>query len=309
MNVAAILLAGIAASLLVFTVFDLLFSEERRVSRRLGDLTGYEQTQAAEVEPLLKPFRERVTHPFSSGLAHVFSTLMPQAYVERLRTRLMRAGNPRGTDVNALFAYKFVAAASAFLTSLLVTWLLRGFNAGALITAIIASGAAFFVPDVWVWSAVNARRLTIRRALPDMLDMLTISVEAGLGFDQAVAKLVSNSTGPLAEEFARMLKEIQAGIDRSTAYRHLAERTDAPEVATFVTSMVQADVFGISVANVLRTQAKEMRVKRRQHAEEIAQKAPVKIVFPLVLCILPATLIVILGPALVQIGRAFGLIP
>ncbi|TDB37674.1 MAG: type II secretion system F family protein [Actinobacteria bacterium] len=309
MNVVAILLAGLASALVGFTVLDLLFSEERRVSRRLGDLTGYEQTQAAEVEPLLKPFRERVTHPFGVGLAEAFATLMPQAYIERLRVQLVRAGNPRRTDVSALFAYKVVAAAAAFLTALLVTWLLRGLGTAAVVTAIAAGAVAFFAPDVWLLSAVNSRKLAIRRALPDMLDMLTISVEAGLGFDQAVAKLVSNSKGPLAEEFARMLKELQAGIDRSTAYRHLADRTDVPEVATFVTSMVQADVFGISVANVLRTQAKEMRVKRRQHAEEIAQKAPVKIVFPLVLCILPATLIVILGPALVQIGRAFGLIP
>ncbi|MCE5191995.1 MAG: type II secretion system F family protein [Actinomycetia bacterium] len=309
MDVTAIALAGLGAGLLVFTILDLLFSEERRVHRRLAGLTGYEQSQAAEVEPLLKSFRARVTGPLGSGVAGVLGALVPQAYLERVRVRLVRAGNPRGMTVSDFLAYKLAAGVAAFLGCFVVYGLLRGFGSGAIIPALFATVVGFFVPDLWLHSDVRKRQLAIRRALPDMLDMLTISVEAGLGFDQAVAKLVSNSRGPLAEEFARMLKEIQAGIERPVAYRHLAERTDVPEVSTFVTSMVQADVFGISVATVLRTQAKEMRVKRRQHAEEIAQKAPVKIVFPLVLCILPATLVVILGPALVQIGRAFGLIP
>jgi tight adherence protein C len=139
-----------------------------------------------------------------------------------------------------------------------------------------------------------------------MLDMLTISVEAGLGFDQAMAKLVRNSTGPLAKEFARMLQEVQAGVERNQALRHMAQRADVSDLNAFITAIIQADVFGVSVSSVLRTQAKEMRLKRRQYAEEQAQKAPVKLVFPLILCILPATILVILGPAVVSIGRAFG---
>lgn len=134
--------------------------------------------------------------------------------------------------------------------------------------------------------------------------MLTISVEAGLGFDQAIAKIVQMSRGPLAEEFARMLQEIQAGASRSDALKRMTTRTEVQELNTFATAIVQAEQLGIPIANVLRVQSKEMRLVRRQHAEEQAQKTPVKIVFPLVLCILPATLIVILGPAVLSIAQA-----
>lgn len=308
MNITAVAVAGLGAGLLAFTLLDLVFSRERRVHRRLAGLSEYERSQAAEAEPLLKSFHDRVTGPAGSRLAGGLHALVPEQYATRVRTRLARSGNRRGLDVSGFVTAKLVAAGTAYLACVLVASAIRGFSGGVLFWSLLAAVTGFLAPDAWLRSAISRRQLAIRRALPDMLDMLTISVEAGLGFDQAVAKLVSNSTGPLAEEFARMLQEVQAGIARPDAYRHLAERTDVPEVSTFVTSMVQADVFGISVAVVLRTQAKEMRVKRRQRAEEIAQKAPVKIVFPLVLCILPATLIVILGPALVSIGRAFGLV-
>jgi tight adherence protein C len=139
-----------------------------------------------------------------------------------------------------------------------------------------------------------------------MLDMLTIAVEAGLGFDAAVTKYVRNQSGPLAQEFAVALREVQAGMTRREALRALANRCDVAELSAFITAMVQADVFGVSVGSVLRTQSREMRVKRRQRAEEIAQKAPAKMVFPLILCILPATLIVLMAPAILSIIRLFG---
>jgi tight adherence protein C len=144
--------------------------------------------------------------------------------------------------------------------------------------------------------------------MPDMMDMLMISVEAGLGFDAAVSKYVGNNTGPLSQEFRIVLSEIQAGMSRREALRHAADRTEVPELSAFVMAMVQADIFGISVANVLRGQSHEMRLRRRQLAEEIAQKAPAKMVFPLIICILPATLIVLMGPAVIQIGRTFGML-
>lgn len=174
--------------------------------------------------------------------------------------------------------------------------------------AIIFAVAGFYLPDIWLRTRISARQLEIRRTLPDMLDMLTISVEAGMGFDAAVARITGSRSGALSEEFAHMLQEIQSGLARREAMRNLAERTQVPELNTFIMSMVQADVFGVSISKVLRTQSRDMRIKRRQFAEEMAQKAPVKIVFPLVLCILPATLIVIAGPAILGIGRVFGII-
>ena len=304
----AVVVAGASAGLFFYAALSLLAPEERRVKRRLAGLSDYEITQAADAEPLLQPFWVRVAAPAADLMAGAVHRLSPSDYSERLRNQLVRAGHPSGMSLEALLAVKVVVAVVAGMSCFVVMLLLSPSRAGLVIFVLAAVVAGFFLPDLWLKSAESKRKLAIRRALPDMLDMLTISVEAGLGFDAAVAKLVSNSSGPLAEEFAHTLQEVQAGIPRAEAFRHLSARTDVPELSTFVTSMVQADVFGISVAGVLRSQAKEMRTKRRQYAEEIAQKAPVKIVFPLVLCILPATLIVIMGPAVVAIGRAFGLI-
>jgi tight adherence protein C len=161
---------------------------------------------------------------------------------------------------------------------------------------------------VWIDELKRRRQNKIRLALPDMLDMLTISVQAGLGFDMALTKLVRNTAGPLAEEFARMLSEVQAGVSRRDGLRHLGERSDVPELNNFIMAMVQAEVFGVSVSGILQTQAAELRKRRHQRAEELGQKAPVKMVFPIILCMLPATMLVILGPAIISVGKAFGII-
>jgi len=300
-----VLFAGTAIALASYVILSFVFSEERRVNRRLQALGDYESQQALEVEPLLQPFRQRVAGPIAAWLAGGVRAFAPGDSKARTRSRLVKAGNPGGLDADGFAALKVLAAAGTAVVCLLLL-LIRGTSLGWIL--LICSGAAaagFFIPDMWLNHRTQSRKVEIRRAMPDMLDMLTISVESGLGFDAAVAKLVTNSEGPLAHEFARMLQDVQAGMAREDAFRGLAERTDVPEINTFVMSMIQADVFGISVSSVLRTQAREMRVKRRQYAEEQAQKAPVKIVFPLILCILPATLIVVVGPAIVSIIAAF----
>ena len=144
----------------------------------------------------------------------------------------------------------------------------------------------------------------MRKELPDALDLLTISVEAGLAFDAAMAQVARQTEGPLAEEFFRVLQEMQIGMGRIDAFKAMAERTDVDDIRTFVTALVQADAFGIPIANVLRVQAKEMRLKRSQRAEEAAQKVPVKILFPLIFCILPTLFVVVIGPAALQIYHA-----
>ncbi|MBN2405306.1 MAG: type II secretion system F family protein [Coriobacteriia bacterium] len=308
MDLIATVVAGAAVALFVYAGLSLLAPEERKVKRRLAGLSEFEAEQAAEAEPLLQPFAKRVVVPAVSLLSDVVRHISPGDYGARVRQRLVSAGNPSDMTAEVFIAAKIVSAVAAGVTCFLVMYLLGASRVALVVFCMVSIAVGFFAPDLWLKGKESRRRAAIRRALPDMLDMLTISVEAGLGFDAAVAKLVANSTGPLAQEFARTLQEIQAGIPRAEAFRHLSARVDVTELSTFVTSMVQADVFGISVANVLRSQAKEMRTKRRQHAEEAAQKAPVKLVFPLVLCILPATLIVILGPAIVSIGKAFGLI-
>src|SRR5215212_3912411 len=156
--------------------------------------------------------------------------------------------------------------------------------------------------NVVLTNAVQRRQHQIRTALADSIDLLTICVEAGLGFDAALAHVSKNTSGPLADEFYRTLQEVQLGRSRNEAMRNLADRSDVPELRAFVLAMVQADIFGVSVANVLRVQARDMRVKRRQLAEERAMKVPIKVLFPVLFCIFPALFVVILGPAIMRIA-------
>lgn len=301
-------LAGVSAAAIVYSALSLFFSSERQVRRQLESLTDYESGQAAEVEPLLAPFTDRVLRPASRSLSDIARLFGPSDYTDRIRRRLVMAGSPYGLDAERLLAIKAGSAIAGVALIMLVAGLASAAPGRAVLGSIVFALVGFYLPDLWLRSRVGERQLQIRRTLPDMLDMLTISVEAGMGFDAAAAKIAGSRPGPLSEEFGRMLQEIQAGVSRRDAMRHLGERTDVPELRSFITSMIQADVFGVSVSNVLRTQSHEMRVKRRQFAEEMAQKAPVKIVFPLILCILPATLIVVAGPAIVSVGRAFGMI-
>lgn len=296
-----VMVAGIAWALL-----DLAFSDDRRVSRRLKDLTEYERAQAHEAQPLLVPFRQRVIAPFFTNTGRLLRHLWPAEYRDAIGKKLQQAGSPRGIDPTRMLAAK--ALASLGMVGLVVTWALLFTKpiGTTLIAALLLGALGLFGPDIWLSSAISRRQHQIVRDLPDMLDLLTISVEAGLGFDAALAKLVRSNRSPLAEEFGRALQEIQAGASRREALRHMAERVDVSELSAFNASIVQADIFGISVAQVLRTQSSEMRLRRRQRAEEKAQKAPVKMVIPLTLCILPATLIIVGGPAALGIMQALG---
>ena len=171
-----------------------------------------------------------------------------------------------------------------------------------------SSGVAvvgFFAPNLYLYQRIHERSEQLQRDLPDAIDLLTISVESGLGFDAAVQQVARNTEGPLAEEFSRVLREMQIGQGRADALRALGERTNVPDVRTFVGAMVQADSFGIPVAQVLRVQSAEMRVKRRQRAEEKAQQVPVKITIPLIFCILPTLFIAVMGPAVLSIMDSF----
>lgn len=297
--------AFLSVGLATWGVLSLVFSNERAVSRRLADLTSYEAGQAVAAHPQLQPFSERMLKPRASQLKNTVAGMAPAAYRTGLKEKLVLAGSPRGLDADRFVLIK-VMLAVAFGCLLVGGAVITRASGLMWLVAVVGTVLAFFAPDIWLSSRIAARQKEIRHTLPDVLDMLTISIEAGLGFDQAIAKIVRLSPGALSVELARALQEIQAGSDRSEALRNLSKRTDVAELNTFITSIVQAEQLGIPIGQVLRTQAKEMRLTRRQRAEEQAQKTPVKIVFPLILCILPATMIVILGPAVVSIGRVFG---
>ncbi len=169
---------------------------------------------------------------------------------------------------------------------------------------VVLWGASFMYPDVLISRKIEDRQKEISRKLPDILDLLVISVEAGLGFEQALDRTTIAVPGALSDEFRRMLHEIRIGASRADALRSMAERTEVPELRAFIMAMLQADTFGVSISRLLRSQADEMRIRRRLRAQEQAQKAPVKMLFPLVFCIFPSIFVVILGPAIIQIQRS-----
>lgn len=296
-------LAFASAALLMFAS-TMAVADRWGVKRSLKSLDVYgSQTESVSLakRELSRPFADRVLGPAMSRASGLARGVTPQGVIDHLSRRLTLAGSPRDLDVDRLLALKVLAGIAAVAMSLLLVAVARPGFARAVVF-IAASGAfGFFGPDLWLANLIAHRKKAIARALPDTLDLLTISVEAGLGFDAALAKVVGNTSGPLAEEFYRMLQEIRLGTSRTDAFRNLGERTDVPELSAFVLAMLQADIFGISIGKILRVQAKEMRIKRRQRAEEVAMKAPVKVVFPLVLCIFPALLVVILGPAAIRI--------
>lgn len=292
----------LAVSLAAFGTLSLVVSDDRRVSRRLKDMTSYEIAQSKEAQPMLKSFGERVMAPAAHSVGNVTKAALPSTYRAQLAKRIDEAGRPQGIDADRFIFAQIVAVIG--LTALFVALgVILGWGLSKTASLALLGGIfGVLAPDLWLRSKVSSRKQHIVRDLPDMLDMLTISVEAGMGFDSALSKLVKNSKGPLAEEFGRVLQEVQSGAARKDALRAMAERVDISELSAFVASIVQADMFGVSIAQVLRAQAGEMRLRRRQRAEEMAQKAPVKMVFPLIICILPCTLLVILGPAAIRIG-------
>jgi tight adherence protein C len=180
-----------------------------------------------------------------------------------------------------------------------------GIDPKGLLVAAAAAAAGFFLPDLLLYNVALNRQDELRRGLADSLDMLTVCVEAGQGFDAALLQVARSTTGPISGEFARIISEIQIGKSRSDAFSSMARRTNVTEAKTFVSALVQADRLGLPIANVLREQSVQMRLIRRQHAEEKAQKVPVKILFPMLLCIFPALFIVIIGPGAIKIVETF----
>jgi tight adherence protein C len=212
------------------------------------------------------------------------------------------AGSPFGWDAERVLVAKVGGLVVGMVLGLLF-FVVFGFAWPLRVLGFVAiSLLGYWLPNVVLTNAVQRRQNQIRTALADSIDLLTICVEAGLGFDAALAHVSKNTDGPLADEFYRTLQEVQLGRSRNEAMRNLADRSDVPELRAFVLAMVQADIFGVSVANVLRVQARDMRVKRRQLAEERAMKVPIKVLFPVLFCIFPALFVVILGPAIMRIA-------
>jgi tight adherence protein C len=229
--------------------------------------------------------------------------LTPSGTAARLDRLASRAGRPADWPVAKLIAAKLVLLAVAGGMGVVVV----SASASALnvLLVLLVAVVAYFVPELLLYSRGQERQAAISLELADTLDQMTIAVEAGLGFESAMSRAGKNGKGPLAEELVRTLQDIAVGQPRREAYLALAERTGVPDLRRFIGAVVQADAYGVSIADVLRTQAQEMRLKRRQRAEEKAMQIPVKVIFPLILCILPTLFIVLLGPAAMDMIAAF----
>jgi tight adherence protein C len=249
-------------------------------------------------------FRERVVMPASARLASIPLKLNPRTNIDAIGARLLAAGLAQRITPSSFLAIKGGTMVGMVLLGLLLAALLSA--ASGIILLPVLGAIGFIGPDFLLSSRVRKRRDLVRAALPDALDLLAVSVEAGLGFDGAVTKLTEHMDGPLVEEFGLMLSEIRMGESRQTALRSMATRVGAPELSAFVRAVVQADQLGISLGRILRVQAADTRLRRQAAAEEKAMKAPIKMLFPTVLFIFPALFVVLLGPALMNIMKVLG---
>jgi tight adherence protein C len=299
------MLTLLAVSSIAATVFLLILavgSREGSVRSRLDALSG--QPQGGGSAASSATLSERLVMPFTDGIVQQIKRVMPTTMLEQLQMSLLQAGEPM--TVNQYLTFQVVTTAAFILLPVLVIFgagLVSGMMGIGLV--IVFAVVGFFLPRFWLKQRVGQRQHTIIRGLPDAFDLITTCVEAGLGLDAALARVAEKVEGPFAEELTRTLREISLGKMRRDALKEFAQRTNVPDLTTFVNAVIQAEQMGSSIGAVLRVQAEQLRVRRRQRAEEQAYKAPIKMIFPLVLCILPTLFIAILGPAVLSFMRDF----
>ncbi|WP_439936383.1 type II secretion system F family protein [Nocardia sp. N13] len=294
-----------ASMILALSVIGVVTAERRGVARSVAAVQALDSAPSVLKAEIELPFADRVIAPLGERMVGLGRRLVRADTARKIQYRLNIAGNPPAWDVNRILGLKVLGMALfgllAFLYGLSATW---PFIKVGVVTGLVAA-LGYVLPNILLYNAGQKREKLMRNALPDAMDLLTISVEAGLGFDAAVSRVAKNGDGPLNQEFARLLQEMQLGVGRVDAMRAMSDRTSLQDLKSFCGAMIQADSLGIPIARVLRIQSSEMRTKRRQRAEEKAQQVPVRIMIPLVLFILPCLFIVILGPAGIQMANTF----
>lgn len=273
------------------------------IGDRLSQFT--ERPLSLEELELQQPFFQRVIVPLSKSILTVMGKYGPKQSAERLKVSLQQAGNP-GNITPVMFTGIRMALCIILLVLVgAVTFTTMEFTKALLYTGIGAT-VGFLLPGIWLGQEIKKRKTNIVKALPDALDLLTIAVEAGLAFDSGIQRVAEKWDNELSREFRRVLQDMRLGRTRRDALKDLATRTGVEDVQTFTAAIIQADQLGVSMSKILRVQSDQMRIRRRQRAEELAQKAPIKMLFPMVFLIFPALFVVILGPAIPRITRAFG---
>ncbi len=273
-------------------------SARRSSSRRLASLQTRDEVLSASIS-------ERAIAPIIQGIGRFALRFTPQGWVSKADQKLLYAGLSDRMDGNTWAAIRIIA----LIGGLLLFFLLQSAftePVQKVMLFVVLAAISFLGPEAVLNRRIDGRRKEMERTLPDIIDLLVISVEAGLGFEAALGRVVQAVPGELSREFGRTLQETRVGVSRHKALRGLAERTDVDDLNAFILALIQADQFGVSISRMLRVQAEEMRVRRRQRAQEKAFAAPVKLVFPLVLCIFPSMFVVLLGPAAINIYDVFG---
>jgi tight adherence protein C len=294
--------AALVAS--VYFLLSALTAEQRQVAVSLRRATRYGVRSQREIE-VGRSVNERLLSPFAGRLARLGMRLSPKATPDAIRSRLIAAGLARTFTPQGYLALKGGAVAAAAAMALLAVSMGGSSPMMSLLLAAALGVLGFKAPDFYIESRARSRKDQMQRELPDVLDLLCVSVEAGLGFDQALVKLSERMSGPLVEEFALVLHEMRIGQTRSAALKHLSERLELPEISQFTRALIQADQLGIALSRILKVQSQDMRVRRQLAAEEKAMKAPVKMLFPTVIFIFPSLFVVALGPAVVGLMKSF----
>ncbi|MFC2028523.1 type II secretion system F family protein [Chloroflexota bacterium] len=281
-------------------------SEEDALTARLAEISSEGTPESLEQVELSLPFYNRVIIPILKNLGNISARFTPQHALDTTAKKIELAGNPGNIGASSFLAMRFVSA--GFFGVMLFVIFLGSSTwpvSRELIVTIIFIVLGFFFPQLWLQSKIERRQKEIRKGLPDALDLLTICVEAGLGFDAAMSKVGDKWENEISLSFARALREIQLGKARREALKIMADRVDLPEMTSFVAAIIQSEALGVSMARVLRIQSDQMRIKRKQRAEEQAEKAPVKMILPMGIFIFPSILIVLLTPALMRIVTTF----
>ncbi|MEY2426178.1 MAG: tight adherence protein [Actinomycetota bacterium] len=291
---------GSVAWVLLNTLADRA-AAEKAMARAVGD--SGELSDERELA-LAASRKDRLLLPFVGGLAQTGHRITPMGVRDKAAKQLRAAGRGSDDDLDRYLALRTLGIAAVPFTTFFAFKLFKFTLAGLAIAGLLAL-ALVVLPSSRVTREAKARQKAISKALPDVLDLLVISIEAGLGFEQALERTIDSVPGALSDEFARMLGEVRAGATRADALRELSDRVDEEDVRRFVLAVLQADKFGVSIGRMLRGQADEVRVARRQRAQEQAQKAPVKMLIPMIFCIFPSIFIVILGPAALNLIENF----
>jgi tight adherence protein C len=295
--------AAIAVLMIAFGVAGA--REEDPLKARLSQLGQMTAKDLQELE-LQQPFFDRTIKPLAGRLSGAVSRITSSSFSERTEKRLAQAGNPGDMKVSDWLGIKAIGAGVGASVLFILFGVLGNNISQGIILGLIGAAIGYVGPEFWLGGRVRKRQKLIVLQLPDALDLLTISVRAGLGFDAALGKVVEKMKGPLVDEFRRALAEVRVGKARREALRDIIPRTEVPALNNFIGAIIQAEQLGVSISKVLQVQSEQLRIERRQRAEEQAAQAPIKMLFPLVGCIFPSLFVVILGPALILIMQNLG---